>query len=118
MPDKWELATKKLFDLTESGKLSWRREDGFHSERLCGLAYSAEVNGKKIVTYWEKVHGYNHPDDVRPVIEFVTTSPDDHSTVPEWRWPLTDYHYRLVDSVKFHAADGEKFLDAFLSSVS
>ena len=93
MPDKWELATKKLFDLTEAGNLKWARQDDFvvrGDVQVQGFVYSATVNDKLIVVYEERVPGWeDEPDYHRSVIEFAEMVPDTEKFVTEWRWPGT-----------------------------
>ncbi len=122
MADQWELATKKLFDLTESGSLKWGRDFRYQPQgSVSGIVYSTETNGKTIVVYEEKLPGNEDgefPDEYRPVVEFATFPATGDILIPEWRWPGTDFHYRLLDSVRFHAASGEEFLKEFLTPVA
>ena len=120
MPDKWELATKKLFDLTEAGKLTWSLDDEYVAgSRVLGFVYRADVSGKRISVYEEKIAG-NLEDGIaeghRSVIEFAAWDDSTERWIPQWRWPGNSYDDELLDSVKFHTSGGEEFLETFLSS--
>ena len=118
MRDQWELASKKLFELTEAGTQKWDRLEpqGFIGGNHSVLAYLTEASAKKIVAYEEKTYGEDgFQDGTRPVIEFVVEDAEGRY-VSEWRWPGTSYQYRLLDSIKFHVSEGQDFLETFLSA--
>ncbi len=124
MRDQWELASKKLFELTEAGTQKWDRLDpqrfigGNHS----GFAYLTEASAKKIVAYEAASYGEDGYQDgirplIEPVIEFVVEDSEGRY-VSEWRWPGASYQYRLLDSIKFHVSEGQGFLETFLSAAT
>lgn len=120
MRDQWELASKKLFELTEAGTLKWERLDSqlITGGNISGLAFLTETSGKKIVAYEEKTYGEDgFQDGTRPVIEFVVLESGERYAT-EWRWPGTNFQYRLLDSIRFHVAEGQDFLETFLSAAS
>ena len=122
MPDKWELATQKLFELTEAGKLIWSLAYEYVVDSpVLGFVYRAEVSGKYIFAYEEKIIGSLEdgiPDGRCSVIEFAVWDAGRDRWVPQWRWPGNNYDDVLLDSVKFHTAGGEEFLETFLSSAA
>jgi len=122
MPDKWELATKKLFELTEAGTLNWSLEDEYVAvSRVLGFVYRAEVSDKDIFVFEEKIAGSLEdgiPDGRRSAIEFGVYDTGRECWVPQWRWPGNSYDDALIDSVKFHQSGGEEFLESFLSSAA
>lgn len=122
MVDQWSQATKKLFELTESGTLRWEKMEAFTPpetfstpERVRGLVYSAKTNGKTLVVYEEMYpHGPDGElpnEESRVVIEFV-----DDKWRTEWRWPGTDYRWQLLDAIQFQVAAGSGFLESLLAS--
>ncbi len=122
MPDKWELATKKLFDLTEAGKLTWSLDDEYVADgRVLGFVYQAEVSHKRIYVYEEKFADSSdggNADGRYSVIEFAAWDDKTERWIPQWRWPGNRYDDVLLDSVKFHTSGGEEFLETFLSSAA
>ena len=121
MPDKWELATKKLFELTEAGTLIWSLEDDYAADGpVHGFVFEAEVSCKRIFVYEETITGSfeDGPDGRCSVIEFAAWDDSKERWIPQWRWPGNSYDDMLLDSVKFHTSGGEEFLETFLSSAA
>lgn len=122
MPDKWELATKKLFELTEAGMLTWTLSDESIADGpVLGFVYRAVVNDKTIFVYEEKIKRRLEdgiPDGRCSVIEFAVWDAGRDRWVPQWRWPGNSYDDVLLDSVRFHTAGSEEFLETFLSSAA
>ena len=112
MDDPWEKAVKKLYELTEAGKLHWDRAPSYsQSGRVAGLVYTAKTSGKTIVVFEERGGGGSFvTNDSHVVIEFV-----DEKWQTEWRWPGMSEGWRLLESVKFQVAAGQDFLQDLLA---
>jgi hypothetical protein len=117
MVDQWELATKRLIELTEAGKLGWRAVHPSNLLRHAELqilppAFVAETSGKRILVF-EYKRDESEPlvglSDTGVVIEFVNELDE-----PQWQWPAPTSRFELLDAIRYQFSDADLFLKSFL----
>ncbi len=116
---KWNDATQRLIDKTDSGELTWvsnhelcqRRAD---ESEFIGPAYLTEFGGKQIAVYEYRYKNYIDADewfwDTGVSIEFVNSELE-----TEWRWPSPTGRMMLLDSIRYKTANADTFLHQLLT---
>ncbi len=113
----WDSAIEKLIALTKDGELRWESNSDFRArgdDEISGVAFEAEVKGRRILVYEYQYRHYTDVDEwdwaTSIAIEFV----DAHDNLEySWQGRLGNRR-QLLDAIRFQAANISDFLEEFL----